>query len=226
MKAWTLFLLLLLSFGTFVHAQRTYGGFFPEMAVNKKMGQHWKLTGKIESQHIVFYDDVSHPLDLSYRHYRTDLQFFTARNIRARTNAAIGYQYRFEGEGENSHRTIQQIGWLTNWRHYRFGHRVRADQTFFDEGVSWRMRYRISSDIPVNGQKLDPGENYLIVSNEIIADYFVDAFDLENRIVAGVGWYFQNKDKLEVSLDYRLDPIVKSPQRNRFWLKFSFYLNI
>lgn len=90
MKGCTLFLLLFMSCSTFVHAQRTYGGFFPEMAVNKKMGEHWKLTGKIESQHISFYDDASNPLDLSYRHYRTDLQFFTARNLTARTKTAIG----------------------------------------------------------------------------------------------------------------------------------------
>lgn len=88
------------------------------------------------------------------------------------------------------------------------------------------MRYRISSDIPINGQKLDPGESYLIVSNEIIAEYFVSAFEFENRLVGGIGWYFENKNKFETSIDYRLDPIIVSPQRNRIWLKFSLYINL
>jgi hypothetical protein len=51
-----------------VYAQRTYGGFFPEIAINKNLGEQWKLTGKIESQHISFYDDASTSLDLSYQH--------------------------------------------------------------------------------------------------------------------------------------------------------------
>ena len=88
------------------------------------------------------------------------------------------------------------------------------------------MRYRISSDIPINGQVLDPCENYLIASNELIAEYFESEINLENRLVAGIGWYFKNKQKLELSIDYRLDPIVSSPQRNRIWTKVSFYLNL
>lgn len=208
------------------HSQRTYVGFFPEAAVSKKVGESWKLTGKIESQHILFSNDAISNNEWGYEHDRTDLQFFVARNLTLRTKGALGYQFRIEGKGKNSHRTIQQIGWLSNFRNYRLGHRVRADQTFFEEGVSWRMRYRISSDIPINGQVLDPGENYLIASNELIAEYFESEINLENRLVAGIGWYFKNKQKLELSIDYRLDPIVSSPQRNRIWTKVSFYLNL
>jgi hypothetical protein len=88
------------------------------------------------------------------------------------------------------------------------------------------LRYRLSSDIPLNGQKLDPGENYAILSNEVIGDYFVNAIDFENRLVAGVGWYFENKNKFETSIDYRIDPLITVPSRQRIWLKFSFYWNI
>lgn len=207
-------------------SQRTYSGFFPEIGINKKLGESWKLTAKIESQHIVVSDDTESNWEWAYSHDRTDLQFFVARNLTTRSKTAIGYQYRVSGDGESSHRTIQQISWLSLFRNYRFGHRVRTDQTFFSEGTSWRIRYRISSDIPVNGQQLDPGENYIIASNELIAEYLVKDFALENRLVGGIGWYFENKNKFETSIDYRLDPIVHSPQRNRIWLKFSFYLNL
>ncbi len=222
--------ILLISFSFMVSfaslSQRTYSGFFPEAAISKKLGESWKLTAKIESQHILFSNDAFSNNEFRYEYDRTDFQFFIARNLTLRTKGAIGYQYRVGNNGQNSHRTIQQIGWLSSFRNDRLGHRVRTDQTFFEEGVSWRIRYRASSDIPLNGQQLDPGENYLIASNEIIAEYLASEFGVENRFVGGVGWYFENKNKFETSIDYRLDPIVTSPQRNRIWFKFSFYVNL
>jgi hypothetical protein len=208
------------------YAQRTYVGLFPEFAINFKVNQNWKLTGKVESQHRTFSDDAQYDNTFRYDFDRTDLQFFAARNLTTRTKVAVGYQYRFNGFGQNSHRTIQQIGWLSNLRSYRLGHRVRADQTFLDEGISWRLRYRLSSDIALKGQQLDPGEKYLIVSDELISELLNNEFGIENRLVVGLGWYFLNKHKFETAIDYRIDPIVDSPQRNRVWLKFSFYLNL
>lgn len=207
------------------YAQRTYVGFFPEFAFNLKVKQNWKFTGKIESQHRAFLDDSQYDKSFRYDFDRTDLQFFAARNLTTRSKIAVGYQYRLNGFGQNSHRTIQQIGWLSNFRLYRLGHRVRTDQTFLEEGISWRLRYRLSSDIALKGQQLDPGEKYLIVSEELISELYDNEFVLENRFVVGLGWYFLNKHKFETSIDYRMDPIVDSPQRNRIWVKFSFYLN-
>lgn len=217
------FMLLFVALNNF--AQRTYFGFFPESAINYKFKTNWKLTGKIESQHFLFQNTSSQDNEWGYQHYRTDFQGFIARSITTRIKAAIGYQYRWDGQGDHSHRTIQQVGWLTDFRNYRIGHRIRTDQTFFDEGTSWRIRYRISSDLPLSGQQLDPGEKYVIISNEVIAEYLTAEYAIEDRLVAGLGWYFVNKHKLELSLDYRIDPLISGPQRQRIWSKISFYLN-
>ncbi len=210
---------------SFIHGQRTYVGAFPELALSIKVKESWKLTGKIESQHRLFSDDGVIESRFMYQHDRTDFQLFLGRSLTTRAKVAIGSQYRLNGAGQNSYRTIQQIGWLSTIRYYRIGHRVRADQTFLDDGLSWRLRYRISSDLPINGQQLDPGEKYLIVSNEMIVELLNSVISLENRLCLGLGWYFKNKHKFETAIDYRLDPIVSAPQRNRVWLKFSFYLN-
>lgn len=207
------------------YAQRSYFGLSPETAVNYKFKTNWKLTGKIESQNFLFQNTQSIKNKWGYEHYRTDFQGFMAKSLTVRVKAAIGYQYRWDSDGDHSHRTIQQVGWLSNFRNYRIGHRVRTDQTFINDKISWRLGYRISSDIPVNGQQLDPGETYLVASNELISEYLDNEFFLENRLVGGIGWYLISKHKLELSIDYRLDPIITIPQRNRIWTKVSCYWN-
>lgn len=213
------------SFTSVSLAQRTYYGVFGESAINYKLKNNWKLTAKIESQHRLFSNTELIENLWEHEHVRSDFQGFVGKGLTVRTKGAIGYQYRWSLGGQNSHRIIEQISWLSNVRNYRIGHRVRTDQTFLNDKVSWRLRYRISADLPINGQQLDPGEKYLILSEELIGEYFDEELALENRIVAGLGWYFENKHKLEVGIDYRLDPIITSPQRNRIWTKVSFYWN-
>ncbi|MGM0480117.1 MAG: DUF2490 domain-containing protein [Bacteroidota bacterium] len=206
--------------------QRSYFGVFPEFALNYNAFNYWKFTSKIESQHVLFSDDQEVTKRWGYRHERTDLQVFASRKMTARTSFAAGYQYRINDGSGNTHRAIQQWAGLSYLRHYRLGHRIRADQTFLDDQIDWRLRYRISSDIALQGQKLDPGELYILLSEEMIGELSEGTINLENRLVAGLGRYFMNKQKLEISVDYRLDPIIHSPQRNRIWVKLSFYYTI
>ena len=109
-----------------------------------------------------------------------------------------------------------------------FSHRLRLDQTFStgNEDNEYRVRYRFAAEIPLSGQTLDPGEFYLLTSNEVIAGTKGGKGEIENRLVGSIGHYFGKKAKLEAGLDWRIDKIIADGLRNRLWFKVGCFLNI
>ena len=205
-----------------------YGGFFPEMAISHSFTKTFSSTFKVESQHIQFDDRKEEGSRWQYAHYRTDLQGFIGYKHNPFWKFSIGYQYRVDGTGPDSHRAIQQVAYVHNSPRVRIGHRLRFDQTFSkgDEEPEYRVRYRLAVDIPLEGQTLDPHEFYFITSNEIIAATSGGDNEIENRLVGSLGYFFGKKAKVEGGLDWRIDKIIAPGLRNRLWLKFGAYLNI
>lgn len=216
----------LTSFISFTQSNKAYVGLFPEFGLNLPLSEKLKYTAKIESQHVLFSNDQQNENEWSYYHNQTDLQSFLEFKITSRIKTAVGYQYRIE-EGENSHRFIQQLTWLNQFRIFRLGSRLRTDQKFSSgSSPEYRLRYRASTDIPLQGEKLDDGEKYFLLSEEIIYALQEGESTIENRVVVGVGHFFNRTKKLELSIDYRTDPYIPSVDRHRVWCKISFYWNL
>lgn len=203
---------------------RSLGGLFPEVGVNFPLNDKVAYLLKIESQNeLIDNENIDFP-KFRYQHLLTDLQSFLSYKLTYSLKGAIGYQYRLSGTGLNNHRAIQQIAWVSNFRAFRIGSRVRADQTFANGAFpEFRIRYRAASDIALNGEHIDHGEKYLLVSNEVILATESRDFAVENRLVIGVGHYFDKRRKLEFSIDYRADPFIPEVNRHRTWIKLSFY---
>lgn len=202
-------------------------GFFPEMAVSKKVSDRIKLTTKVESQHGTFTRIRGENAVHQYYHDRTDLQAFAAFSIQPLIRITGGYQYRIEGSGINNHRSIQQIDFLQRNRNNRIGYRIRADQTFHpEEAPLWRMRLRVAIEWPLQGKTLDPGELYLVASNEPIYGFQNHEHTFENRLVASLGRYFSKKARLEAGLDYRTDRFLSERFRQRLWFKVGCFLSL
>lgn len=220
-----LFSVLLLSLCNLLYAQqnRAIIGLFPEYALSYKLNSSWKLIHKIESQHGIYRRDEGLGIDeVNYFHYRTDFQFFASYKLNPIAKIDAGYQLRTENG--ISHRFIQQYAWINFWKNVRFGHRLRADQTYeADEAFLWRLRYRLSTDFPLQGTSVDPGEKYLTGSFETIVGYAKPSVETENRYVFGVGHFFNNKRKVELSIDYRTDDHFNPRFRQRLWTKVSYY---
>lgn len=216
----------LLTFTVEAQSNRFIFGFFPEASLKYKISEKYSVTHKVESQHGLF-DSNRLNEELEYEHSLTDLQSFLGRRLSPLVKVDIGYQYRLQN-GENTHRPIQQISILQREAYFRIGHRVRIDQTFFkEEPLLFRARYRLKGQIPLQGQELDPGENYLAVSNELIYMIQGNEDDLENRLAMAYGFYFNDKNKFEIGLDYRTDDyLVKDKFRHRLWFKFGYYKSL
>lgn len=201
-------------------------GFFPEFQVGFKATDKLKVVGKIESQHGMAEKYEGHDADVGYFHNLTDFQGFLGTKINPFIDVAGGYQYRVNSLGDNSHRTIQQISFLQLPGTYKVGHRVRADQTFSPfEKSEYRFRYRISFELPIEGKSLDPGEFYLVFSDEIIYSYQARESGIENRIVASLGHLSKEKQKFQAGIDYRTDRFFDPDLRHRSWFKFGWYLS-
>jgi hypothetical protein len=82
------------------------------------------------------------------------------------------------------------------------------------------------AEFPLSGNKIDPGEYYLIASNEPIFGYQADSYNIENRLVCSLGYNFTKNQKLEAGLDYRADNFLDGGLRQRLWLKVGWFVNI
>ncbi|MDT8346355.1 MAG: DUF2490 domain-containing protein [Flavobacteriaceae bacterium] len=201
-------------------------GLFPELSLSYKVNNDWKVLHKIESQWIS-YQRLSNETSRSFKHSLTDFQWFIEYGRHPLMAFAIGYQYRLDGEDVDSHRSIQQVSFLQRGAVVRWSHRVRTDQTFSRvESPEYRARYRLKMQLPLSGQRIDPGEFYLSASNESLWGLQSGIFDYENRVVTSLGYYFNDANKLETSIDYRTDRFFNARLRQQFWFKLSWYINI
>ncbi|MBD3615559.1 MAG: DUF2490 domain-containing protein [Gracilimonas sp.] len=129
-----------------------------------------------------------------------------------------GYQYE--------HRFLEQIGFISFIGDKRIAHRLRAEQRVRSSSYQNRIRYRISYDFPLEGEKLDAGEKYFIVKNEMMSAFNKDAADAENRADIGLGWYFNEKQKFELGLQYRTQDIFSdSGISHLILIRTSYYMN-
>lgn len=202
-------------------------GLFPELQIGLSAAENLKITGKIESQ-LGLVDKVeSSQADWGYYHNQTDFQGFISKSLNPFVAITIGYQYRLEPGSKNSHRAIQQISFLQRKGTYQVGHRLRTDQNFSpNDPVAYRLRYQISIEIPIEGQSLDPGEFYLVVSDEPIYSLQSGVSGLENRLVAALGHLSKRKQKFQAGIDYRTDRFFDAAFRQRTWFKFGWYLSL
>ena len=197
----------------------TYG-FLPTVNVNAKLPKDWFTNFKMESRQELYKDGFE------YSYERTDLSFVAGKKLGFRTKLAVGYQLIVDHQ-EISNRYIQQINLLKKYRTFILNHRFQADQTFSkDADTEYRIRYRLSTEIPLNGQTLDPKELFIKVSNEYLNALQHSEYDLEIRIGGFIGYVFSPKTKLEIGVDNRLDAFTDDRLRNRLWLGFNIYQSL
>jgi hypothetical protein len=160
---------------------------------------------------------------------RLETHFFATRKLFGGQRISGGYMLRwvqpfFEKDFGYEHRFTQQLAFITYIGERRFGSRLRTEQRIRNRGFINRFRYRLSYDLPLVGEQLDPGETYLILSNEVLTSFNAKEVSFENRAYIGLGWYFNEKRKLETGLQYRTENIGPTLE-HVFQLVSSYYIN-
>lgn len=202
-------------------------GLLPTVNLNYKLDNNWSLNSKVESRGLLeegTFGLENQGSDVSY--ILTDFSLIAAKKFGLASKISAGYLSRFR-EDEIVHRLIQQYTVVQQLPTYRLSHRVVADQTFSpSESPEFRLRYRIASELPFEGQSTDPSEFYLKLGNEYLGSVQGSDYDLEIRLVPMLGYYISPNQKAELGLDYRVRSFLTSDTRHTFWMSMNWYISI
>lgn len=197
---------------------------------NPELSYSWKTSDRLgfNTKLSVFNSvpDLDNDLAIQY----IEPQFSFSYGISPGTKIGGGYYYRWSTpliDGYRyEHRLLQQIGFVSYFGDRRISHRLRTEQRIRSSSYQNRIRYRLSYDFPLEGEALDDGEKYLILKNEVMTAFNKDAADAENRAHLGLGWYFNNKQKFEIGLQYRTQDIFSGNGISHlFLLHTAYYIN-
>jgi hypothetical protein len=220
-------LLLLVFFMGNATAQDTYLlGTLPSLNLNKGINSNWSLNLKAESRLRFIQGEFGGNSTSDLNLQLADFALSASRKTGLNNALAGGYLVRLRGE-QAFHRIIQQFTIVKRYESFRMAHRFSSDQTFnSDNPWELRLRYRITAEIPLNGQSVDPGEFYLKLNNEYLNSWQESEPDLEIRMVPLAGFVFKDSNKLEFGLDYRLSSFIDGSSRNSFWFNIGWYLKV
>lgn len=199
----------------------------PSININTAVGKKMDLNLRIESRQIyktgIFGEGSSNEFRNDLNDYAATLTYRSSPV----TRAGAGYLIRLRNN-QIFHRAIQQFTIIDQLGSVRLGHRISTDQTFSSNSpTEYRLRYRISFEIPLNGQTIDNRELYIRFNNEYLGSIEDRVFDMEIRVVPLLGINVTNNNKLEAGLDYRTSSFIgdEMPIHN-FWLAVNWFIRI
>lgn len=221
------FVLLFVCFATIGFSQNRFQiGTLPTINLNKKLKNNWHLNFKSEFRQLFAAGVFGEDNTSNYEYVHTDAAFVISKKVGLNNKLAGGFLLRFKDKSIIK-RTIQQFTIINPFNSFRLGHRFASDQTFENQNpLALRLRYRITFDIPLNGQNTDANEWYLKFSNEYLNRFQSTNYDLEVRLLPTLGYVFTDHNKLEVGLDYRINDFVNQDTRQRFWLAINWYISL
>ncbi len=210
-----------------IAAQSSYrAGCLPQINLTTDITGNWRANLRIESRQILSEGTFDHIEKGGYRYERTDIAGLVLRKTAIGTTIGAGYMIRLEG-GTKAHRFTQQYSSIGRLGVLRTGQRVTTDQTISrGEPFVFRLRYRISAEIPLQGRNVDPGEWYAKLNNEYLGILDGRALGMEVRAVGVVGLNISDRNKLELGPDYRTNAFSAGAQRHQFWLYMGWYVTI
>ncbi|OYX25687.1 MAG: hypothetical protein B7Z06_06915 [Flavobacteriales bacterium 32-35-8] len=222
-----LFFVVIIQFNNSVSAQDAYQfGGLPSLNLNVELKNDWSLNTKIESRQLFQTRELNGNVDKNYDYVLTDFSLVAAKRVGLNSRIAGGYLIRFE-DGELFHRFIQQYIIVQKLSGFRLAHRFLSDQTFSEiEKPEFRMRYRITTEIPLNGLSVDQGEFYVKINNEYVNSLQANAYDLEIRLVPLLGYDMADNFKIETGLDYRVDSFLNNKTRHSYWMVLNFFIEM
>lgn len=220
-----LFILILVS-GTLSGQNRTRIGVMPALNYNKKLEKGWEWNAKWESRHMLYDKTAGQLADKGYNYSLSDVSFLVGKRVGLTSKLVGGLQTRIEPDESLAYKTMQHFTFITNYDGLRLGHRLTAEQSFFDnEPNAYGFRYRVVSEIPLNGEEVDIQEFYLKIGNEYVNTFQDSDYDLEVRIVPVIGYVLPNKHKVELGFNNRFDSFVgNDSMRFTSWFVLNWYI--
>ncbi|OZV70608.1 DUF2490 domain-containing protein [Winogradskyella aurantia] len=194
------------------------------VAINHNVTDVYKVNFTVNSRYYLYRDN-----DFGFENRQIDLIHFSTLNLAYNQSISLGVQYRIrEGidGGNNELRFTQQYNFTERRFALRFGHRFRLEERFFNNITFFRTRYRFALDFPLNGERLDIGECYVVGSTEALLSLSKKTNPrIGYRITGQLGWVPSKSLKIQGGLEYRFINLNITRSQNLFILT-SAILNI
>lgn len=201
-------------------------GLLPSININKRISEGWSQNFKVESRQVLIEGLFREKSEFDYHYVLTDFTAITSKKVGLNNAISAGYTLRLV-DGEIVHRLIQQFTLTKRYTSMRLAHRFSTDQTFEpNTSMEFRVRYRLTTEFPLNGQSVDPKEFYVKINHEYLNQFQAKDYDLEVRLVPLLGYSFNDDNKLEGGLDYRLSSFLNDSSSSRFWLSINWFIKI
>ncbi|UZR99600.1 DUF2490 domain-containing protein [Chondrinema litorale] len=215
----------LISNPTLAQSRYQIGG-LPSINFNYKLAKYWSINYKVESRQLLEQGIFNVINDKKYKYILTDNSVLLAKKVGLNARIAGGYLLRFS-EGGSTHRLIQQYAVTQKLSGFRLAHRAVADQTFSStETTTFRIRYRLATEIPLNGESADLKELYFKISNEYLNSIQNSVYDIEIRLAPLFGYSISTIHKIEAGVDYRISSFVNQSAQHSFWTCLNWYIEI
>ena len=214
----------------FIAAAKTYSqstyrfGSIPSINLNKDLKRGWNLNYKSEFRYMFEEGIKNISPSIQQKYIHTDFSLLASKNIGLGNKFAFGFLARVTNK-RIIQRYIQQFIILRNYDGFRMSYRFSADQTFGESNV-FRFRYRTSSEIPLEGLKVDKSEFYLKLNQEILNNFQSNNYDMELRFVPNLGYKFKDNNKVEIGVDYRINNFLKTLPRHTVFVALNWYVKI
>lgn len=201
-------------------------GLIPVLNFNKTVSERWKVNTKIENQ-VLFQETSGAFFDNGdFNRDRTELHFSGTHKLTFKSSITGGYMIRFHDE-ESYHRFSQQFSTVTQLKNFVLSHRIGLDQTVKPgKSTEYRLRYRFSNALPLNGTKIDTKEGYLKFSNEYLGSLEDKQTSLEIRLKAAYGYELSQSQKAEAGIDYRFGDIGSGDFSQTLWVYLGYYIKL
>lgn len=200
------YIFILVSFCWFSgNSQNDFTTFYePLFAVNHKVSDSYKVNFATKSRSYLYRDN-------SFEFKVRQLEFIHFSTLSFNSNHSIsgGIMYRFRetfDDKSNELRLTQQYNYAYRPHVIRFGHRFRTEQRIQDTKTIHRFRYRFTIDFPLQGEKLDIGEPYIVTNLESLLSVTKTSLpEFDQRFTSQIGWLWSKRLKLQAGLEYRFE---------------------
>ncbi|PQJ77419.1 DUF2490 domain-containing protein [Polaribacter glomeratus] len=212
------FLLIIFCVSKVICQSNFDAGFLPKIVLSNKVSDKINWVNSIESRAIV-YDD-----NYQFSHNLVDVSSILSLKTNLNQSFNFGYIIRFRNE-EIIHRTFQHYNFVYQFSSLKIGHRFAFEQFYQPKKqTTFRTRYRVSLEKPLNGERVDVKEFYIKLGNEYLYDFKTN--DLEIRVTPNLGFKASKRDKIEFGLDYRLGRFIENATKNNLWFRTTWYISI
>lgn len=187
--------------------QKTYTYWQPELSFSYSPASLWSFNFEFTNRNLLNNDKSVEP---SFKGDHLEFSHFTSYESGFHSKLSLGIRYRnrnwLNSERGNEFRLTQQYSHSKTFNQFRWGHRVRFEQRFYESETVFRTRYRIALDFPLQGATLNIYEFYAVITTESLYSLSAKgAPDLDQRLTFGLGYQLTEALKLQIGAEYHYE---------------------